>query len=72
MSWMYIQHGKKNPFSSSTQHTGGGGVVTVAYDNSNKGAANVLETKTCKSASVRNNDPQSRIGRMRSLCIMGE
>jgi len=39
---MYIQHGKNNPFSSSTQHTGGGGVVTVAYDNSNKGAANVL------------------------------
>jgi hypothetical protein len=43
---MYIEHGKKIPFSSSTQHTGGGGVVTAAnfgaYDNSNKGAANVL------------------------------
>lgn len=46
LSWMYIEHGKKIPFSSSTQHTGGGGVVTAAnfgaYDNSNKGAANVL------------------------------
>jgi hypothetical protein len=37
---------EKKSITSSTQHTGGGGVVTAAnfgaYDNSNKGAANVL------------------------------